>query len=99
MSTPMMQQYDEMKKKHSDAIILFRLGDFYEAFNEDAKTISKILNITLTGRGKDDNRRPMAGIPHHALKRYLKRLVNAGKKVAIADQMTEPEAGKLVERE
>ncbi len=95
----MMQQYDKLKEKHKDAILLFRLGDFYEAFNDDAKKISKILNITLTGRGSGENRRPMAGIPHHALKNYLKKLVDAGEKVAIAEQVEAPQAGKIVKRE
>ncbi len=99
MPTPMMQQYDELKSKHKDAILLFRLGDFYEAFNDDAKKISKILNITLTKRGTKKNARPMAGIPHHALKNYLKKLIDAGEKVAIAEQTEEPQAGKLVNRE
>jgi len=99
MATPMMKQYNKLKAQNNDAILLFRLGDFYEAFDDDAKEIAKILNITLTGRGKSENRIPMAGIPHHAMKRYLKRLVRAGRKVAIAEQMEEPQAGKLVERE
>ncbi|MBD3280190.1 DNA mismatch repair protein MutS [Candidatus Dojkabacteria bacterium] len=97
--TPMMKQYKKLKYAHSDAILFFRLGDFYEAFNDDAKDIAKILNITLTGRGKGENRVPMAGIPHHAMKRYLKKLVNSGRKVAIAEQMTEAAQGKIVERE
>ncbi len=99
MSTPMMQQYNELKRKNPDTILLFRLGDFYEAFNEDAKEISKILNITLTGRGKGEGRKPMAGIPHHALKNYLKKLIIADKKVAIAEQLEEPQSGKLVDRD
>ncbi len=99
MSTPMLEQYNKLKKANQDTILLFRLGDFYEAFDEDAKDISKILNITLTGRGKNENRKPMAGIPHHAIKPYLKKLVMAGRKVAIAEQMEEPQAGKIVERE
>ncbi|MBN1331990.1 DNA mismatch repair protein MutS [Candidatus Dojkabacteria bacterium] len=97
--TPMMRQYKALKTKHSDAILLFRLGDFYEAFNNDAKEISRVLNITLTGRGKGENRVPMAGIPHHAMKKYLRQLVNSGRKVAIADQLEEAQAGKLVDRQ
>src|SRR5258706_15286654 len=97
--TPMQEQYYKIKESYKDAIVLFRLGDFYEAFNEDAVTISKVLGITLTGRGKDAERHPMAGIPHHALPNYLPKLVDAGLKVAIADQMEEPQPGKLVERE
>ncbi|MBP9758746.1 DNA mismatch repair protein MutS [Candidatus Dojkabacteria bacterium] len=96
--TPMQKQYMEIKQKHKDAILLFRLGDFYEAFYDDAKIVSDILDITLTGRGKGDTRVPMAGIPYHAIDNYLYKLVHAGYKVAIAEQLTEPEAGKIVER-
>ncbi len=97
--TPMQEQYNRIKDEYKDAIVLFRMGDFYEAFNEDAITISKVLGITLTGKGKDDKRTPMAGFPHHALPNYLPKLVDASLKVAIADQMEEPQAGKLVERQ
>ncbi len=94
--TPMMKQYMEIKRKYKDAILLFRLGDFYEAFFEDAKTISKVLNIVLTKR----QNAPMAGIPHHALETYLKKLVDAGYKVAICEQVEDPRAAKgLVKRE
>lgn len=96
--TPMQRQYVEIKQKHKDAILLFRLGDFYEAFNEDAKIVSDVLDITLTGRGKGETRVPMAGIPYHAIDNYLYKVVQAGYKVAIAEQLTEPEAGKIVER-
>ncbi len=99
MSTPMMQQYDRLKKQYSDCVLLFRLGDFYETFNDDAKTVSKVLGITLTKRGKDENAMPMAGIPYHALSTYLHKLVKAGLKIAIAEQMEEPQAGRIVERE
>jgi DNA mismatch repair protein MutS len=97
--TPMQQQYNEIKSAHPDALVMFRLGDFYELFNEDAILASKILGITLTGRGKGDNRNPMAGIPHHALPNYLPKLVEAGVKVAIADQVVPATQGQLVERE
>lgn len=97
-TTPMMSQYKKIKSENKDSILLFRLGDFYEAFNDDAKEISKILNITLTGRGKGETRVPMAGIPHHALPSYLRRLIKAGKKIAIAEQMEEAQTGKIVER-
>ncbi len=94
--TPMMRQYLEIKRKYEDAILLFRLGDFYEAFFEDAKTVSKVLNIVLTKR----QGAPMAGIPYHALDSYLKRLVDAGYKVAICEQVEDPSKAKgLVERE
>lgn len=98
-TTPMHEQYLQIRKKYPDCILLFRLGDFYEAFDEDAKTVSKVLGITLTGRGKSDNRIPMAGIPHHALKQYLPKLVKGGYKVALAEQLEEPVAGKLVKRD
>lgn len=96
--TPMQKQYNEIKKEYSDAVLLFRLGDFFEAFNEDAELLSNILGITLTGRGKGEKRTPMAGIPHHALKNYLPKLVEKGLKVAIADQVEEAVQGQLVER-
>jgi DNA mismatch repair protein MutS len=97
--TPMQEQYEQVKAKYPNVILLFRLGDFYEAFNDDAVTISRVLGITLTGRGKGETRTPMAGIPHHALKNYLPKLIDAGLKVAVADQMEEPMPGKLVERQ
>lgn len=98
MSTPMLDQYNKLKSKYPEALLLFRLGDFYEAFDKDAKVLSKELGITLTGRGKSDNRIPMAGIPHHALHQYLPKLVKAGHKVAIADQLEEAGKSKLVKR-
>ncbi|HRN86595.1 MAG TPA: DNA mismatch repair protein MutS [Candidatus Dojkabacteria bacterium] len=97
--TPMYSQYLNLKDKYPDCILLFRLGDFYEAFDEDAKTISKVLGITLTGRGKAENRIPMAGIPHHALKQYLPKLIKNGNKVALADQLEPATTGKLVKRD
>ena len=87
MITPMLQQYNSLKEKYKDCILLFRLGDFYEGFYDDAKTLSKVLGLTLTGRGVDENRTPMAGIPFHALPTYLPKLIAAGYKVAIADQL------------
>ncbi|HIP92485.1 MAG TPA: DNA mismatch repair protein MutS [Thermotoga sp.] len=94
--TPMMQQYMDLKKKYKDAILLFRLGDFYETFFDDAKIVSKVLNIVLTKRQDA----PMAGIPYHALENYLKKLVDAGYKVAICDQVEDPSKAKgLVKRE
>ena len=99
MATPMLEQYNEIKKQNPDCLLLFRLGDFYEGFAEDAKVLSKVLALTLTGRGERENRVAMAGIPHHALKNYLPKLIKAGYKVAIADQMEEPIAGQLVKRE
>ncbi len=97
--TPMQEQYEKIKVDYKDYIVFFRLGDFYETFDNDAIQVANILGITLTGRGKDDNRRPMAGIPHHALDNYLPKLLDAGCKVAIADQVEEATPGKLVERQ
>jgi DNA mismatch repair protein MutS len=96
--TPMQEQYEKIKGEYKDHIVFFRLGDFYEAFDNDAVQLSNILGITLTGRGKDEKRRPMAGIPFHALDNYLPKLLDAGCKVAIADQVEEATPGKLVER-
>lgn len=94
--TPMMKQYLEIKGKYRDAILLFRLGDFYEAFFDDAVTVSKVLNIVLTKRQDA----PMAGIPYHALDNYLKKLVDSGFKVAICEQMEDPALAKgIVKRE
>ena len=99
--TPMMIQYLKLKEKYSDCLLLFRLGDFYELFLEDAKIGSKILGITLTGRSRGkDGRIPMAGVPFHALDNYLAKLVKAGYKVAICEQVGEVQKGKaLVDRE
>ncbi|WP_448378893.1 DNA mismatch repair protein MutS [Fervidobacterium sp.] len=94
--TPMMKQYLDIKKKYQDAILLFRLGDFYEAFFDDALVVSKVLNIVLTKRQDA----PMAGIPYHALDNYLKKLVDSGYKVAICEQMEDPATAKgIVKRE
>lgn len=83
-NTPLMQQYQEMKKKHPDAVLLFRVGDFYEIFGKDAVTASEILGITLTRRANGkDNFIELAGFPHHALDTYLPKLVRAGQRVAI----------------
>ena len=99
--TPMMKQFFDLKAKHPDAVMLFRCGDFYETYCEDAITASKILGITLTHRsngagGKGDE---MAGFPHHALDTYLPKLIRAGKRVAICDQLEDPKlTKKLVKR-
>jgi len=100
-TAPIRQQYLRIKRRYPQAIVFFRLGDFYETFDEDAKIASKELNIVLTSRemGKG-NRVPLAGIPYHALDNYLARLVNRGYKVAICEQITQPgETKGLVERE
>ncbi|HEX9804369.1 MAG TPA: DNA mismatch repair protein MutS, partial [Candidatus Dojkabacteria bacterium] len=94
----MQRQYNELKNEYKDSILLFRLGDFYEGFDRDAEKLAKILGITLTGRGKGEKRIPMAGIPYHALDQYLPKLIAAGEKIAIAEQVEEPQAGKIVER-
>ncbi len=99
--TPMMQQYLGIKAKTPDALLLYRMGDFYEVFLEDARIAAEVLDLTLTSRNKNDpDPIPMAGVPYHALEGYLKRLVDAGFKVAIAEQK-EPEdgRGKLMDRE
>lgn len=89
--TPMMEQYFQIKKKYPDTLLLFRMGDFYEVFFEDAKTTAKLLNITLTHRGKiGDTPIPMAGIPHHAAAVYIDRITNKGLKVAICEQIENP---------
>lgn len=97
--TPMQKQYNEIKSQHPNDVVLFRLGDFYETFNSDAETVSRVLGITLTGRGKGETRVPMAGIPHHALPSYLPKMLQAGLKVVVVDQKSAPEQGKLVERD
>lgn len=99
--TPVRQQYIRIKRKYPQAIVLFRLGDFYETFDEDAKIASRELDIVLTSREMGKGHRvPMAGIPYHALDNYLARLINGGHKVAICEQVTKPGDTKgLVERE
>ncbi|MFH1284709.1 MAG: DNA mismatch repair protein MutS [Candidatus Peregrinibacteria bacterium] len=98
--TPMMAQYREIKSKYEDCTLMFRLGDFYEMFFEDAVEASKILQIALTSRSKNEDRKiPMCGVPYHALNQYLSKLTRAGKKVAVCDQMTAPDGKGPVERE
>ncbi|KUK44185.1 MAG: DNA mismatch repair protein MutS [Methanothrix sp.] len=100
--SPLMDQYFGMKEKCGDAVLLFRMGDFYETFGADAEIAARILNITLTSRQKDKegNRIPLAGIPYHALDAYLPKLVGAGYKVAICEQVEDPKRAKgLVKRE
>ncbi|RIK35352.1 MAG: DNA mismatch repair protein MutS, partial [Chloroflexi bacterium] len=99
MITPARQQYLRLKSEHPDAILLYRLGDFYEAFDDDAHTLHQVLGITLTSRSFGRTGRvPMAGIPYHALHGYLRRLLRAGLRIAICEQVSEPGNG-LVERE
>ena len=100
VQTPMMKQFVEMKAKHPDAVLLFRVGDFYETYGSDAVTASEILGITLTRRANGAAKTvEMAGFPHHALDTYLPKLVRAGKRVAICDQLEDPKlTKKLVKR-
>lgn len=93
--TPMMEQYYEIKKQYRDMILMFRMGDFYEVFFEDAIETSKLLNISQTHRGKlGEHKIPMAGIPHHAANAYVDRLTSQGKKVAICEQVEDPKSAK-----
>jgi DNA mismatch repair protein MutS len=100
-TTPLMQQYHAVKKQHPAALLLFRLGDFYELFYDDAVLASRLLQITLTARNKEKGEPvPMCGVPYHAAENYVARLIRAGHKVAICEQMEEPGPGKkLVRRE
>jgi DNA mismatch repair protein MutS len=97
MTTPMMQQYRDAKAKHPDMLLFFRMGDFYELFETDAQTAHKVLGLTLTSRDKE---MPMAGFPHHQLESYLQKLLKAGHRVAVCDQVEEASQAKgLVKRE
>jgi DNA mismatch repair protein MutS len=99
-ATPAMAQYLAAKEQHPEALLFFRMGDFYELFFDDAKIAAELLGITLTARSKGDNPIPMAGVPVRALDNYLKRLVDLGCKVAICEQMQDPKEAKgVVERE
>ncbi|KMK77296.1 DNA mismatch repair protein MutS [Alkalihalobacillus pseudalcaliphilus] len=98
--TPMMKQYLEIKAKHQDAFLFFRLGDFYELFHEDAIKAAQELEITLTGRGKGEDRIPMCGVPHHSADSYMTRLIEKGYKIAICEQVEDPAVAKgVVKRE
>ncbi|HDQ25910.1 MAG TPA: DNA mismatch repair protein MutS [bacterium] len=101
--TPMMRQYFEIKKKNPGAILFFRLGDFYEMFGEDARTASKVLQITLTARGAGENRKnkmEMCGVPYHAASGYILKLIRNGFKVAVCEQMEDPKDAKgIVKRD
>lgn len=103
MKTPMMQQFMEIKSKHLNEILLFRMGDFYETFLEDAKIVSRVLGITLTARGRSresGEKIPLAGFPYHALDGYLSKLIKAGYRVAICEQTEDPAMAKgLVKRD
>lgn len=93
--TPMMQQYMDCKERYPDAILFFRLGDFYEMFFEDAQVVARELNLTLTSRSKSDNV-PMAGVPHHSSQTYIAQLVEKGFTVAVAEQLENPGEGKKI---
>ena len=94
--TPMMQQYQRLRASvPADTLLLFRLGDFYELFFDDAKEASGLLNLALTHR----NSVPMCGMPYHAAQNYIAKLIQAGKRVAVCDQTSEPQPGKIVNRE
>lgn len=99
--TPMMQQYMDLKESYKDCIVLYRLGDFYEMFFDDAIVASKVLEIALTGRDCGlDERAPMCGVPHHAVDNYIPRLIENGLKVAICEQMEDPATAKgIVKRD
>jgi DNA mismatch repair protein MutS len=97
MTTPMMQQYEEAKARHPGMLLLFRMGDFFETFGDDAELVSRVLGLTLTSRDKTI---PMAGFPHHQLEPYLRKLLTAGHRVAVCDQVEDPAQAKgLVKRE
>src|SRR3989337_613412 len=101
MSTPLMRQYQQVKAKYPDTILLFRMGDFFETFEDDAKITSKVLGITLTRRGNGAaGEVPLAGLPHHALESYLPKLLKAGYRVAVCEQLEDPRFAKgIVKRD
>ena len=94
--TPAMRQYHNFKSKYPDAILFFRMGDFYEMFYEDAVIASRVLGLALTSRSKGDNAVPLAGVPYHAMESYLNRLIKAGYRVAICEQVEDPKQAKGV---
>ncbi|MGE3777039.1 MAG: DNA mismatch repair protein MutS, partial [Pirellulaceae bacterium] len=99
-TTPMMQQYRDAKELAGDALLLFRMGDFYELFFDDAKLAAQVLGLTLTSRDKGDNPIPMAGFPHHQLNGYLAKIIAAGQRAAVCEQVEDPRFAKgLVKRE
>src|SRR5439155_17677422 len=97
--TPIRRQYLDLKQRYPEAILFFRLGDFYETFDEDAKLVARELQITLTSRPMAKGQRvPMAGVPHHSVDNYIARLIARGHKVAMAEQLGEPGA-KMMDRD
>lgn len=98
--TPLRQQYLDIKSQHPDCLLFFRLGDFYETFDQDAEIVARELDIVLTGRSvSKEERVPMAGVPYHALESYISRLIEKGYHVAVCEQMSEPDGRGLVDRE
>ena len=102
--TPMKKQYNEIKQQHQDCLLFFRLGDFYEMFNDDAKIASRELDLALTTRDRSvedpDERTPMCGVPYHSAEAYIARLIAKGYKVAICEQTEDPALAKgLVQRD
>src|SRR6218665_3565119 len=99
-ATPMMQQYHDAKAACPDALLFFRMGDFYELFFEDAKIAASILGLTLTSRDKGENPTPMAGFPYHQLENYLAKLISRGHRAAVCEQVEDPKQAKgIVRRE
>src|SRR6266850_2118081 len=97
--TPMLRQYRSIKEQHPDAILLFRLGDFYEMFYDDALVASKALSLTLTSRGRGTrNEAPMCGVPYHAAEAYITRLIRQGHRVAVCDQVEDARLAKGIVR-
>ena len=94
--TPLMKQYNSIKSKHPDALLLFRVGDFYETFGKDAITASNVLGITLTARNNGSSKIELAGFPHHSIGTYLPKLVKSGLRVAVCDQLEQPTKGKKI---
>ncbi len=94
--TPAMKQFHQFKQKYPDCILFFRMGDFYETFYEDAKTCSKVCGLALTSRSKGNNPIPLAGVPYHAVEGYLKKMLQAGYKVAVCEQVEDPKIAKGV---
>jgi DNA mismatch repair protein MutS len=94
--TPAMKQFSKFKQKYPDCILFFRMGDFYETFYEDAKTCSRVCGLTLTSRSKGDNPIPLAGVPYHAVDGYLKKMLLAGYRVAVCEQVEDPKTAKGV---
>ncbi|MEE8153694.1 MAG: hypothetical protein V3T53_01905, partial [Phycisphaerales bacterium] len=89
--TPAMRQYARFKRQHPECVLFFRMGDFYEMFDEDAKLVHRVLGLTLTQRTEGV---PMAGVPHHAVETYLRRMIEAGYRVAVCDQIQDPKEAK-----